>query len=865
MRTRAISSRWPWFVIGVALALPRVASAGVVHGLVYDDTDGDGAPSAGEPGVAGAVVALGVRGFVTTDETGQFDIEVPDTVASGIAWVRVPDGFVPGPVWQSWDGTADVDLALHRLDQPIRGPLTFVVGTDTHLAAAQDIITTAELANAVTTATSIESPPAFFTILGDITQGNRDEEFDLVDQALSGIGVPWIPVPGNHDWYDGGATWFRRYGPDNYSFDIDDVHFVVWNMAMSQDDIRTYLGAELAKVPSSMTVVALTHAPPTMAVTQVLRDLGVDYLLTGHAHSNRVVDRDGVIELNTEPMVMGGLDFTPAGYRVITLDAGRLSSYHRTTIDEPLLTIVGPAPGQCTPRRNAQLLVAAELDAGTASVTVRVDCGTPIAMRAVGGMSWTANLPELHGGPHQIAVEATTPVGTFATVTSTIEVCSTPRPPPPGDAWAQLGGDANHAGARPHEISPPLVTQWTTAVGGHVITASPAIALGKVYVAVTDLADGNTGGVVALDLATGAVKWRVPTAKPLRGGLAVVHGVVVAPQIDGVVLGLDAETGEERWRDELTPHGVMSPEAGALFGAPVVDGGDVFVGHQREIEAIAADVGTPLWRDVPVPEGTDSQSAAAIAIGGGIAVGTFNRALGGLIAWDRLTGERLWSYLAGPTVAINASPVISDDTIFIVSGADDVTALDFAGQPRWSVRLDPAGFDWGNATIGTPAYSDGVLVVPTLYRDLVALDAATGTELWRRAAVPGPLHTTHYHGGGQAGFAASPVITGKLVWSVDTSGQLTAWDLHTGVRAWRTELGVPVLAGLAASGDWLVAASYDGTVRALVATEHERAPVAPAVCTEPFEPAGCCDASGPPVSALVLTLGVVAVLRRRRS
>ena len=57
--------------------------------------------------------------------------------------------------------------------------------------------------------------------------------------------MPYVPVPGNHDWYDGGATWFAHYGPDNYSFDIASMHFVVWNMAMTETEIRDYLGAEL--------------------------------------------------------------------------------------------------------------------------------------------------------------------------------------------------------------------------------------------------------------------------------------------------------------------------------------------------------------------------------------------------------------------------------------------------------------------------------------------------------------------------------------------------------------------------------------------------------------------------------------------
>src|SRR6185295_13254099 len=121
----------------------------------------------------------------------------------------------------------------------------------------------------------------------------------------------------------------------------------VWNMAMPEQQIRDYLGAELSHVAPGMSIVALTHAPPSEAVTDVLRSLGVDYVLTGHTHSNRVVDHDGVIELNTEPMLMGGLDFTPAGYRVMTIDRGALASYHRTVVEHPLLEIVSPAPGRC--------------------------------------------------------------------------------------------------------------------------------------------------------------------------------------------------------------------------------------------------------------------------------------------------------------------------------------------------------------------------------------------------------------------------------------------------------------------------------------------------------------------------------------
>jgi outer membrane protein assembly factor BamB len=302
-----------------------------------------------------------------------------------------------------------------------------------------------------------------------------------------------------------------------------------------------------------------------------------------------------------------------------------------------------------------------------------------------------------------------------------------------------------------------------------------------------------------------------------------------------------------------------------LFGAPAIDHHAVWTGHQRALAALTGARGDMLWTDDPVPEGTDSQSAAAVSIHDGMAVGTFNRAFGGLIAWDRQSGRRRWSIVEGATVAVNATPVIDKNLIYVVSGAVEVTALDHTGLPRWRTKLDPEGFDWGHATIGTPALARGTLVVPTLYRDLVALDAATGAELWRFSGEPGPLRTTHYRGARQAGFAASPVITGDIVWAVDTSGKLSALELRSGRTLWQTAIGAPVLAGLAVSGDWLVAASYDGTVRALVSTDEVRVVrTAPTCGLEPADSGGCCNSGRSPAGAFVLSLLVAGAVRRRR-
>jgi len=843
----------------VILAVATPAAATPIHGLVYEDRNGDGRPGIGEPGIANAVVAFGVEQFVVTDARGGFVLDVAAT-AKGIAWVRVPDGYVPGPVWARIDATRPnlpLDLGLVRLPAPHRGPVTFVVAADTHLALDQPFAN--DLAQVAADATALDPAPAFFTILGDITQGNQRNQFELVDRSLAGMAVPYIPVPGNHDWYDGGATWFSHYGPDNYSFDVGTTHFVVWNMAMSEAAIRAYLGAELSHVASGMAIVALTHAPPSEAVTDALRSLGVDYVLTGHTHSNRVVDHDGVIELNSEPLLMGGLDFSPGGYRVMTIDHGALTSYHRTVVERPLLQVIAPGAGQCVPPTGGTVVAAAEYDAGDPAVTARIDCATPIAMRFAGGWSWQAELPALAPGPHSLTLAAR--AGRVVT-SAGFEVCAATAAPPAGADWPQVGGAPDHAGARARELAPPLVARWATSIGGHVLQAAPAIAHGSVYITATDQGDGGSGGVVALDLATGAIQWRATTPMQIRGGPAVSGTTVAAAQVDGTILGLDAASGAVRWRAELGTG--LTPGAAAIFAPPAADAGDILVGNQRRLAAISAAEGGMVWSVDPVPRGQDSEALSAVAIGDGVAIGAFNRALGGVSAWERATGNPLWRFEGPLTTAINASPVIADGAVYVVNGIDEVFALDLAtGARRWQVKLDPAGFDWGNATVGTPAVAKGVVVVPTLYRDLVALDATSGFELWRFAGTPSPVRSTHYRGAREAGFEASPVITGDIVWAADTAGQLTALDLHTGAALWHTALGAPVLGGLAVSDAWMVVASYDGTVRGFVAASTE--PIAPpAVACAADDAGGCCQAGGDASGSLVLALVIGGAARRRR-
>lgn len=135
--------------------------------------------------------------------------------------------------------------------------------------------------------------------------------------------------------------------------------------------------------------------------------------------------------------------------------------------------------------------------------------------------------------------------------------------------------------------------------------------------------------------------------------------------------------------------------------------------------------------------------------------------------------------------------------------ADVLVALDAGtGRELWRLRVGPIYRGHGGSDDGpnaTPAVDGGDVVVLGPHGHLVAADAATGRERWRHDLVRGF--------GARApdwGFAASPLITGRLV-IVPTAGErgLLAFDRATGALVWNatgtrsTSYGSAVLATLA--------------------------------------------------------------------
>lgn len=128
--------------------------------------------------------------------------------------------------------------------------------------------------------------------------------------------------------------------------------------------------------------------------------------------------------------------------------------------------------------------------------------------------------------------------------------------------------------------------------------------------------------------------------------------------------------------------------------------------------------------------------------------------------------QRVWTANIGTGDSrrhrITADPIVAGGLIYTLDAKALVTATSTSGDTVWQQDITPYRDDAGAATGGGISYKDGRLYVSLGYGALVALDAATGNELWRQN-----LEGT---GSGQ------PTAFGDLVYV--TSGDDTGWALR---------------------------------------------------------------------------------------
>ena len=166
---------------------------------------------------------------------------------------------------------------------------------------------------------------------------------------------------------------------------------------------------------------------------------------------------------------------------------------------------------------------------------------------------------------------------------------------------------------------------------------------------------------------------------------------------------------------------------------------------------------------------------------------------GSVIAFDRATGERMWTRTMSDAVV--SDPVVAGGYVIIADIAGRVTALDTDGETAWSAEV-------GAVTRPISSLPDGSVLVGDDAGSVHRL-AVDGALLWSgnlAGSVEGPARVT-------GGVIVLPTTSGLQGLALDTGVDRWIEEAWAGAQAWSHSSGVAVT-----RGDQIAQVSSDGLV-----------------------------------------------------
>ena len=227
---------------------------------------------------------------------------------------------------------------------------------------------------------------------------------------------------------------------------------------------------------------------------------------------------------------------------------------------------------------------------------------------------------------------------------------------------------------------------WKAATGGR-IRATPAVSNDLVVVG------SWNGRVYAFDRRTGAERWVHRTEgdtldsrkfgydrRAIQSSAAIVNGTVFLGSRDDGVYALDLATGARKWR--------VSHEGSWIVGSPVVADGRVYAGSSdgHFIQALDAATGREIWRQPTLA----NVLASPVLAGDNLVIATYrtDAPIGDLRVLDPATGNERWRLRLDGSIV--SSPVVTNDGIYVGTDGGSIVAVSQTQSviPRLAVYFD---------------------------------------------------------------------------------------------------------------------------------------------------------------------------------
>lgn len=287
-----------------------------------------------------------------------------------------PEGNIPGNQ-NNYSGKKKlvVDFVLEKLpvDDTRHG---FVVWADPQVKTEKEVLQAKEVADDLTRLLKNYQDIPFHGLgCGDII-GDNPELFSQIKDILTPSGIPFYQSMGNHDMhYNGRSNYLasepfnNHFGPDYYSFNRGEIHYVVLNnvfyigrdyfyIGYLTEEQLAWLENDLSLVEEGSVVVVSLHIPTALnqqdirqfsyssiaqsmtnknALYEILSPYQV-HIISGHTHvTNNVEISPNIFEHNVSA-VCGAWwqgdyseDGTPKGYAVFEVNGREMTWYYKSS------------------------------------------------------------------------------------------------------------------------------------------------------------------------------------------------------------------------------------------------------------------------------------------------------------------------------------------------------------------------------------------------------------------------------------------------------------------------------------------------------------------------------------------------------
>ena len=600
--------------------------------------------------------------------------------------------------------------------------LRFAQLTDIHLSGKNPSHTD-DLLRSIDRINSLDSVD-FVIITGDLTDNGDYKSMQLNKECLSKLNVPYYAVMGNHEtkWSESGCTaWKKVFGEERLAFRHGDVHFFCFNtgplMRMAYGHVTAqdlaWLRAGLESVPKGEPIIVITHYPLNdkdmdnwYEATDLLRRYNVRLCIGGHFHRPCHYSYDGI------PGVL--------------MSSCCHDESHSTTFG--LYDIAGDSISAwvCEDGKHPSLL----------------------CRYAVSG-----EVKDMDG--NVLKPEA---------------------------------GNVQRLDSTDNILFPFVRKVWTCRTDASIYS-SPVTDGRRIFVA------DDTGTLTAYRLGDGHPLWTFHAGARMVGTPAVQSGIVVVGSADRRIYGLSARNGRLLWQVEARD---------AVLGAVRISDGVAYVGaSDHAMRAIDIRRGTVIWEYDDVEGYVETLPLVAE---GKVIFGAWDNRL---YCLDSRNGSLLWTWSTGRQ-DIHFSPAAvwpshADGRIFIADPARALTAIDInTGQTVWrtyaSMVRESAGTD-----------TDGSGIVAKTMRDSVVCYNALSNEpeeMWACNVGFGYDHAP-----------SMPVVRDGIVYGGTVKGLVYAIDAATGSLLWRHRVGNSLVNTVTPLGKGrLLYTSSDGRIGLLEST-----------------------------------------------